>query len=935
MCIKTKEGDKMFDIKNVKKILSDKNTSYALMNNGDVYVVGNNKSGCLGLGLPPIDSSVAPKLLKMSINSDEFQFFKHAGERIIGLKKDGTLWGRGTNGYDQLGLGIESESFYSEFVQLPIDDVKDVTLSNSLTFVLKNDGTAWVCGYQYSGEAGCGSAGSIPNFTKLNVENVKQICMNSQNATFLVQNDGSVWSTGRNPNGQLGLGDKTNRTSFTKTNLTNVKVIRAGSQATFAIKNDGTVWACGANFSGNLGLGNQTSQARFVQVTTNVSDVKDIECGNYHTVMLKNDGTLWVCGLNMNYALGTGQATSTRVLTFTQVTNINDVKSISANGYGYNTFVVKNDNTLWACGSNSYGELGVGDIEPRQTFTKIADNIDIAECNYNSLIVKKTDGNFYACGNNSNKSLTIRYSNPIRQFTKVPNLSNVKDMGLDGNKGIAVTNDGKLFVCGDNFYGQLGLGHTNNCNVFTQITDNVEMAKIYSSILLVLKKDGTVWAAGGNREGYLGLGDKTDKTTLTQITSMTNVKSIHLSYNSLYITKNDNTLWTCGFNEDGQLGRGNTTDQTTFAQVLTDVKSIYTTGNFSTFVIKNDNTLWVCGGNSFGQLGLNHTNNQTVFAQVPNLTVKKINARSASTVVLTTDNKLYGAGYGKNGQFGLPDQINYSTFTLMPIENVKDVFTSYDETYVIKNDGTVWGAGENSKYQLCVGHNKPVFSFVQIPEVKMVTDLVVGLNGLVGQGPQIFAMAEDGIYVWGYNFGGELGVHPLQIGEVDIIKTPIKIKPYNKVTGDRLIIEGDMIEVKRNAMGSGHEIILTKDNVIYIKGFNKYGQLGTGDNVDILTYTELVLTDIKDIKEISCGKDHSVLINENGELFTCGLNEDGQLGLHDSENRNTFTKTDMNNVKHIKAIKGMTVVETNDGYYYITGADLYKAFVKYTGLRGV
>ena len=924
----------MFDVTNVKKILSSSGTSYALMNNGDVYVVGNNKSGCLGLGLPPMASSIAPKLLKMNVNHDEFQFFKHAGTRIIGLKKDGTLWGYGDNTYDQFGLGTASESFYTEFTQIPIDDIKDVVLSFYLTIVLKNDGTVWACGYQSQGEAGLGNTRSIPNFTKLNVENVKQVCVNSQSATFLVQNDGSVWSTGRNINGQLGLGDFTNRTSFAKTNLTNVKEVRAGQQATFAIKNDGTVWACGANY-GHLGLGNQTRQSKFVQVTTNVSDVKDIRCGETHTVMLKNDGTLWVCGNNTNYALGTGQAESTRLLTFTQVTDIDNVKSISANGDGRNTFVVKNDNTLWVCGNNSYAELGVGDIEPRQIFTKVEDNIDIAEHNYHSLIVKKTDGNFYACGNNTNKSLTILYANPIRHFTKVPNLSNVKDIDLDGSKGIAVTNDGKLFVCGYNVFGQLGLGHTNDCNVFTQIADNVEMATIHSYIMLVLKKDGTVWAAGYNSEGCLGLGDTTDRITLTQITSVTDAKSIYLGYDNLYIVKNDNTLWNCGNNSYGQLGRGNTTNQTTFAQVLTDVKNVHVNGNSSCYVIKNDGTLWVCGYNGYGELGLGHTNNQTTFAQVPNLTVEKIVAESSYAIVKTTDNKLYGTGYGKGGQFGLPDRINYNTFTLMPIENTKDVFVAYGETYVIKNDGTLWGTGPNSEYQLGIGHNEPVFSFVQIPEVKMAKSLAIGLTGVVGLGDQLITIAEDGLYAWGYNFSGELGIHPLQIGGVDIIKTPIKIKPYNKVAGDSLIIEGDVIEIKVNKIGSEHEMILTKDNVIYIKGSNNYGQLGTGDNNDVFAYTELVLADIEDIKEISCGKHHTVLITKNGELFACGLNENGQLGLHDNENRNTFTKTDMNNVRHVKAIKGITVVETKDGYYYMTGADLYKAFVKYMGLRSI
>ena len=42
------------------------------------------------------------------------------------------------------------------------------------------------------------------------------------------------------------------------------------------------------------------------------------------------------------------------------------------------------------------------------------------------------------------------------------------------------------------------------------------------------------------------------------------------------------------------------------------------------------------------------------------------------------------------------------------------------------------------------------------------------------------------------------------------------------------------------------------------------------------------------IDEISMGYDFGVVKNKNGELFSYGLNSNGQLGLGDSESRSTL-----------------------------------------------
>ena len=65
----------------------------------------------------------------------------------------------------------------------------------------------------------------------------------------------------------------------------------------FILKNDGTLWGCGINNTGQLGLEDTTNRNIFIQ-NTNINNVKLVCCGSNHTIALKNNGTLWGCGYN-------------------------------------------------------------------------------------------------------------------------------------------------------------------------------------------------------------------------------------------------------------------------------------------------------------------------------------------------------------------------------------------------------------------------------------------------------------------------------------------------------------------------------------------------------------------------------------------------------------------------------------------------------------
>ena len=91
--------------------------------------------------------------------------------------------------------------------------------------------------------------------------------------------------------------------------LTGITAISAGGYRTVALRNDGTVWAWGNNVEGELGDGTTTNRNTAVQVS-DLTGITAISAGDLHTVALKNDGTVWAWGRNYYGQLGDGTTTN-------------------------------------------------------------------------------------------------------------------------------------------------------------------------------------------------------------------------------------------------------------------------------------------------------------------------------------------------------------------------------------------------------------------------------------------------------------------------------------------------------------------------------------------------------------------------------------------------------------------------------------------------
>jgi hypothetical protein len=86
-----------------------------------------------------------------------------------------------------------------------------------------------------------------------------------------------------------------------------------------------------------------------------------------------------------------------------------------------------------------------------------------------------------------------------------------------------------------------------------------------------------------------------------------------------------------------------------------------------------------------------------------------------------------------------------------------------------------------------------------------------------------------------------------------------------------------------------HTLCLDNQGQVWGHGWNDKGQLGLED-IDTITENVPFLNPfLKDIIQVSCGKYHSVCLDQQGKVWVFGLNDNFQLGLGNTQNKNIPT----------------------------------------------
>ena len=301
---------------------------------------------------------------------------------------------------------------------------KQISCGNYHTAAIKTDGTLWTWGAGGYGRLGTSDSTtrSTPVTTFAGLNTWKQVSAGPAH-TAAIKTDGTLWTWGRGGSGQLGNNDTTDRNTpvTTFTGGTNWKQVSVGDRFMGAVKSDGSLWLWGANYAGNLGRGN-TNGANPVPAQTSAGGTnwKQVACGQYHTLAVKTDGTLWVWGGNDDSSLGINN-TGNRPNPVTTFAGETTWKQVSAGGN--TSAAIKTDGTLWTWGGSGNGVLGTNDTTPNRNtpVTTFVGGTNWKQVSLNGFIsAVKTDGTLWVWGRNDNGGLGTNDGNakyvPVTTF---------------------------------------------------------------------------------------------------------------------------------------------------------------------------------------------------------------------------------------------------------------------------------------------------------------------------------------------------------------------------------------------------------------------------------------------------------------------------------------------------------------------------------------
>jgi len=236
-----------------------------------------------------------------------------------------------------------------------------------------------------------------------------------------------------------------------------IKQVAAGFAHMIALAEDGTVYGHGSNEHGHLGLNDQINRCEFnlIRVPEN-HPIKEVATSNRHTLMLANNGTVYGCGENNRGQLGLVCRENQLTPTLLPIPDDKPIKYIIAENES--TILIAEDGSVYCCGCNHNHE---SILTPQQLHVPDNKPIKQATAFNNSLVLLASDGTIYGCGFNSCNSLglnpNIRPSSP--QVIPIPENKCIKQVSLGLHHLLVVTEDDLIFGCGA-LYGQLVLSNT-------------------------------------------------------------------------------------------------------------------------------------------------------------------------------------------------------------------------------------------------------------------------------------------------------------------------------------------------------------------------------------------------------------------------------------------------------------------------------------------
>lgn len=344
-----------------------------------------------------------------------------------------------------------------------------------------------------------------------------------------------------------------------------------------------------------------------------------------------------------------------------------------------------------------------------------------------------------------------------------------------------------------------------------------------------------------------------------------------------------------------------------FCQVRQRNKLLATGDNHSLF-IDSQGRVWGFGGNSYGQLGskFNAEVLTPTLLENPILGhVISVVAGSLFSLVLNSQGQVFSFGINDDGELGLGDKLGREGINLIDNSRTGKIIAitaGQKHSLLLNEQGQVFSFGSNDFGILGLGPfgskaDRPIL--IEAPYTGQMTAISAGINF------SLLLNSQGQVFSFGNNQYGRLG-----LGHTG-----------NK-TIPTLIEDPELGHIVAISAGHYHALLLNSQGQVFSFGGNGSGQLGLGD-LRNRGHPDLIYTStISSIVAISAGSSHSLILNESGQVFSFGQGEYGQLGfssLEDVKIPTLVDHPDLGQIVMISAGDDFSLIANDQGQVFSFG----------------
>ena len=318
-----------------------------------------------------------------------------------------------------------------------------------------------------------------------------------------------------------------------------------------------------------------------------------------------------------------------------------------------------------------------------------------------------------------------------------------------------------------------------------------------------------------------------------------------------------------------------------------------------TFSISYEELVYCFGKASYGENG-HEKSILSVPTLIPSLfSIKSVNCGRRHTVCLDYEGCVFTFGSNVSGQLGISEDLFYNTHLPQKVDlpSIKQVSCGLEFNICLSEIGELYSFGCNNQGQLGIGSFMPSCLPHKVKTLNNIEFFDCGANYTLCK------TINGDVYCWGYNFNFVSNTE-------ESLTAPLLCRNW----------PDNIVDIK---CGYFHALVLTSDQEVYSCGKNGFGQLGRKtNNLDLLYLSRI--ESLHDIIRIECGKNHSICIDINNDLYVFGYNFYGQLGLGDTNTRYEPIKhPSLSNIIDISTGGDITIVKTLSNEKYAFGNNNY------------